>query len=143
MSIPTHSDGNCRRIILQKRKASQTADGVAFRRTAHQVLDIPPVFRDGLVIKILGPDTVQRIADHAARLHPMSRALRAFVSARSRYAEEKLAYGVSNGVTQYVLLGAGLDTLRSEILILTFRSLKLIIWQRQQWKKELLNYLHP
>ena len=36
--------------------------------------------------------------------------LRAFVAARSRYAEDELALGVRRGVGQYVILGAGLDT---------------------------------
>jgi methyltransferase (TIGR00027 family) len=36
--------------------------------------------------------------------------LRAFVAARSRYAEDELALGVRRGIRQYVILGAGLDT---------------------------------
>jgi methyltransferase (TIGR00027 family) len=41
---------------------------------------------------------------------PLSPYLRAFVAARSRYAEDELALGVRRGVRQYVILGAGLDT---------------------------------
>ncbi len=41
---------------------------------------------------------------------PLSPYLRAFVAARSRYAENELAFGVRRGVGQYVILGAGLDT---------------------------------
>src|SRR5262249_7097362 len=36
--------------------------------------------------------------------------LRAFIAARSRYAEDELALAVKRGVRQYVILGAGLDT---------------------------------
>jgi methyltransferase (TIGR00027 family) len=36
--------------------------------------------------------------------------MRAFISARSRYAEDELAQSVRGGVRQYVILGAGLDT---------------------------------
>ena len=42
--------------------------------------------------------------------HPFSRALRAFLAVRSRYAEDQLARAVGQGVQQYVVLGAGLDT---------------------------------
>lgn len=41
---------------------------------------------------------------------PLSSYLRAFVAARSRYAEEELVLGIRRGVRQYVILGAGLDT---------------------------------
>src|SRR5262249_39234406 len=36
--------------------------------------------------------------------------LRAFVAARSRYAEDELSLAVERGARQYVILGAGLDT---------------------------------
>jgi methyltransferase (TIGR00027 family) len=36
--------------------------------------------------------------------------MRAFLVMRSRYAEDQLALAVARGVTQYVVLGAGLDT---------------------------------
>jgi methyltransferase (TIGR00027 family) len=41
---------------------------------------------------------------------PLAPYLRASMAARSRYAEDELALGVQGGVTQYVILGAGLDT---------------------------------
>jgi len=40
----------------------------------------------------------------------ISRSRRAFLVARSRYAEDELARSIERGVTQYVVLGAGLDT---------------------------------
>ncbi len=96
---------------MQENRPSSTALGVAFRRAAHQVFDVPLIFQDKLAIKILGTDSLQKITENTDYYQaPMSRALRAFVSARSRYAEDKLAQAVSNGVRQYVLLGAGLDT---------------------------------
>ncbi len=36
--------------------------------------------------------------------------MRAFVVARSRYAEDQLAHAVERGAKQFVILGAGLDT---------------------------------
>jgi methyltransferase (TIGR00027 family) len=44
------------------------------------------------------------------RQHPISRAFRAFMAARSRYAEDQLAKAIEERVAQYVVLGAGLDT---------------------------------
>ena len=41
---------------------------------------------------------------------PGPRAMRAFIVARSRYAEDELARAVASGTAQYVILGAGLDT---------------------------------
>ena len=43
-------------------------------------------------------------------LHPVGRDARAYMAARSRYVEEQLAGFVARGGTQYVVLGAGLDT---------------------------------
>ncbi len=36
--------------------------------------------------------------------------MRSFIVARSRYAEDHLRAAIAKGVTQYVVLGAGLDT---------------------------------
>ena len=51
-----------------------------------------------------------RADPHQFETSPLSPYLRAFVAARSRYAEDELALGVRRGVSQYVILGAGLDT---------------------------------
>jgi len=85
------------------------------RRAAHQLFDAPPlVFTDPFAVRILGPHAaeIERTPgrDPANKPRPFSIALRAFLVARSRYAEEKLAHAVENGATQYVILGAGLDT---------------------------------
>src|ERR1700733_14357288 len=85
---------------------SRTAQRVALRRAAHQVVDHPRVFEDPLAIAIAGSDpealgTVEQ---------PYSRSLRAFIAVRSRYAEDHLLAAAARGVPQYVVLGAGLDT---------------------------------
>ena len=82
--------------------ASRTALGVARRRAAHQVLDDPVVFRDPLAGKVIGGDGAGASRD--------AKMLRAFVAARSRYAEDQLAASFHRGTEQYVVLGAGLDT---------------------------------
>ncbi len=89
---------------------SRTALGVARRRAAHQVYDRPVVFRDPLAERIAG--SVGRVWspwDNTPNSRA-SRLLRAFLSARSRYAEDELASFFTRGIRQYVVLGAGLDT---------------------------------
>jgi methyltransferase (TIGR00027 family) len=89
---------------MQDAHPSRTAQRVATRRAAHQVLDRPQVFEDPLAIAIAGRDAAVEPASS------FSRALRAFIAVRSRYAEDQLAAAVQRGVRQYVVLGARLDT---------------------------------
>jgi methyltransferase (TIGR00027 family) len=69
---------------------------------------------------------------------PFSVALRAFLVARSRYAEDNLARAVSQEVTQYVLLGAGLDTFAHRNPYPRLRVFEVDHPATQQWKRELL-----
>jgi methyltransferase (TIGR00027 family) len=94
------------------RTASRTAYRVALHRAAHQLLDHPPVLVDPIAIPILGADTAAALRANPAqfersRLDPY---MRAFMAVRSRVAEDRLAGAREAGVTQYVILGAGLDT---------------------------------
>ena len=96
---------------MEAARPSRTALRVALRRAAHQLYDSPIVFHDPIAVPILGSEYLPEVHRTATKLHkPFSVALRAFLVARSRYAEDLLAQAVTNGVTQYVLLGAGLDT---------------------------------
>ena len=109
---------------------SRTAFGVADRRAAHQLLDRPLVFEDPLAVRIVGGkvDTNES---------PFSRALRAFMAVRSRFAEDRLTNAVACGVRQYVLLGAGLDTFayRNPFGIRVF---EVDHPATQAWKREML-----
>jgi methyltransferase (TIGR00027 family) len=75
------------------------------RRATHQIVDQPLVFEDPLAVAITNGES-EAMADAQAS----SRALRAFIAVRSRYAEDQLERAVESGVRQYVVLGAGLDT---------------------------------
>jgi len=89
---------------------SLTAQRVAMHRAAHQLLDNPRVFEDPLAIAILGEEA-GRLQSQLDRFDtPRARNLRAFVTARSRFAEDELTAAIARGATQYVILGAGLDT---------------------------------
>ena len=102
---------NGRQWLMEPNRPSRTAQGAAMHRAAHQILDIPPVFEDPLALKIVGPEAEAELrADASEHLGPARKALRAFIAARSRLSEDTLAEAVNQGVRQYVLLGAGLDT---------------------------------
>lgn len=95
-----------------KDRTSRTAIGTAYLRAAHQLLEAPPrIFEDPVALRLLGPAALQRIRETAERYQtPAWRALRAHVVLRSRFAEDRLAAAVLRGITQYIILGAGLDT---------------------------------
>jgi methyltransferase (TIGR00027 family) len=87
---------------VREGRASRTADRVAQRRAAHQILDRPLVFEDPLAVRI-----VERVPEDHSRLAPY---FRAAFAVRSRFAEDALGEAVQRRVRQYVILGAGLDT---------------------------------
>jgi methyltransferase (TIGR00027 family) len=82
------------------------------RRAAHQLLDDPKVFDDPVALRIIGKESASALQADPRQYEatPLSPYLRAFVAARSRYAEDELDLGVRRAVCQYVILGAGLDT---------------------------------
>ena len=92
---------------------SKTALRVALRRAAHQLHDEHPlVFKDPFAVPILGAEFREELnRTPSADKRPFSAALRAFMVARARLAEDTLAAGVAQRNTQqYLVLGAGLDT---------------------------------
>jgi len=94
------------------REASKTAVGVALLRLAHQLIDAEPrILDDPVAIALAGPEVIEAVRARADELQvPATRALRAHVLLRSRYAEDCLAEAYDRGVRQYVVLGAGGDT---------------------------------
>ena len=94
---------------MDNNQPSRSALDVAIHRASHQLLDKPRVFNDSLALAILGPQTASIIQSHPDQLKS-NHELRAFISVRSRYAEDQLASALVEGVHQYVILGAGLDT---------------------------------
>jgi methyltransferase (TIGR00027 family) len=97
---------------MNKYQPSGTAQLVAIRRAAHQILDRPKVFDDPLALRIIGQESALALhtGQHQSEDPQVSLHLRAFYVARSRYAEDELALAVGRGVRQYIILGAGLDT---------------------------------
>ena len=128
---------------MQPARPSRTALRVALRRAAHQLHDRPLVFEDPIAVPILGTEYLEELSrtpDPAPgqKQRPFSIAMRAYLVARSRYAEDNLALAVANGVTQYVLLGAGLDTFAHRNPYPHLRVFEVDHPATQEWKRNLL-----
>jgi len=89
---------------------SRTALRVALRRAAHQLVDSPRVLDDPLAVPIVGEAIAEIQGSPAKQNTRTARHFRAFMVARSRLAEDQLAACIARGVSQYLILGAGLDT---------------------------------
>lgn len=105
------------------------------RRAAHQLLDSPCVLNDPIAVPLLGSGFG---LDGAREASPVARAFRAFMAARSRYAEDGLAAAVQAGVTQYVVLGAGLDTFAYRNPFESLHVFEVDFPATQEWKRGLL-----
>jgi methyltransferase (TIGR00027 family) len=125
---------------MEEARPSRTALRVAMRRAAHQLYDAHPlVLNDPVAVPILGNEYLPEIERTQFKLaKPFSVSLRAFLVARSRYAEELLAKAVTRGITQYVLLGAGLDTFAHRNPHANLHIFEVDHPATQQWKRELL-----
>lgn len=120
---------------MQTGTPSRTALRVAIRRAAHQIADPPPVLDDPIAVRLIGPGYER---DMERAMHTVGRDFRAFMSARSRYAEDRLAESVARGVRQYMILGAGLDTFAYRNPFADVRVFEADLPATQAWKHELL-----
>ncbi|RJP51989.1 MAG: SAM-dependent methyltransferase [Anaerolineaceae bacterium] len=127
---------------MDESRPSATAHRVAMRRAAHQLLDNPKVFDDPLALLIVGKEDASALQrdPHPIEMSPLSPYLRAFVAARSKYAEDELALGVHRGVCQYVILGAGFDTFayRNPYSLSRLRVFEVDHPATQAWKRSRL-----
>lgn len=115
---------------MKNSKASMTAVVSAFGRAYHSLYDEPKIFNDFLARQFITEKEFNSISKHMAegikffnptQAHLYSdekSALKWVIQnqiaptplARSRYTEDMLENAIKLGVTQYVILGAGLDT---------------------------------
>jgi methyltransferase (TIGR00027 family) len=98
--------------VIDNGDPSFTALTAAAARAAHLIVDSEPViFADTMAETMLGERADELLGYHRKYgTHPVLAGARAQVICRSRYTEDSLAAAVRRGVTQYVSLGAGLDT---------------------------------
>jgi methyltransferase (TIGR00027 family) len=120
---------------MERGQASRTALGVAIRRAAHQLMDRPPVLDDPIAVRLVGSSYRGKMGRAS---HRVGRDFRAFMAARSRYTEDRLAGAVANGVAQYVILGAGLETFAYRNPFPSLRVFEVDFPATQEWKQAML-----
>jgi methyltransferase (TIGR00027 family) len=124
---------------MEQNQVSMTAIMTAYIRSFHALYDAPKIFDDFLAYHLLSEErraiieqaliaslqfnetnvkalSPQQMASLAGLLQFMGASI---VLSRSRYTEDKLETAVKQGVKQYIILGAGMDTF-------AFRRLKLM-----------------
>jgi methyltransferase (TIGR00027 family) len=116
-------------------RASRTALRVAIRRAAHQLIDNPRILDDPIALRLIGPGYQN---DMERAMHKVARDFRLFMASRSRYAEDQLAHAVAQGVGQYVVLGAGLDTFAYRNPFEALKVFEVDFPATQEWKRALL-----
>ena len=118
---------------MQTGRASKTALRVAIRRAAHQVMDQPPVLDDPIAVRLLGAgfarDMERAHAPGGARLS------RLYGGAQPLCRRPACAAPSAQGVTQYVVLGAGLDTFAYRNPFPQLRVFEVDFPATQEWKR--------
>jgi methyltransferase (TIGR00027 family) len=126
---------------MPDRQPSQTALAAAAARAAHLVVDKQPlIFRDPVAADLIGEPGAEMVAYHrSSGDHIVLAGTRAQVTTRSRYTEQRLAELARGGLTQYVVLGAGLDTFAyRSALAGRLRVFEVDHPATQRWKRDLL-----
>jgi len=109
-------------------------------RALHQTLDDDPkTLTDPIAPRLIEADDDRGWLAPLLN-HPFAKGWRAGFALRARYAEDCLAEGVQNGVRQYVILGAGLDTFayRQPSWARSLRIYEIDHPITQQWKRDRL-----
>jgi methyltransferase (TIGR00027 family) len=126
--------------VLQDQRPGpdDTAVRVALWRALHVQVDPPPhVFVDEIGLRLAAPeDGWQGRPD----MGPFTRLFRASIVARARFIEDLVAERAGDGLAQYLLLGAGLDTFAQRRPELASRMLVFEVDQPgpQEWKRRRL-----
>lgn len=116
-----------------------TAVRTALWRAMHVLVDAsPPVFDDVVGLKLVSPDESWR---QRPDMHPEgSRGYRSSIVGRARVIEDLVEERASAGVSQYVILGAGLDTFaqRRSDFASRLRVFEIDKPETQEWKRNRL-----
>ncbi len=95
---------------------SRTAEGAAAFRAYHMKGPAPRIFEDPFAVDLLSPGTRRQLTNPVLRwirrllMGALGLMAEGQVNLRSRFAEDALEQAMAAGVTQYVLLSAGLDS---------------------------------
>ena len=97
---------------MSQKGISKTAFGAAYMRAAHLLIDSEPwILEDYIAQKIIGEAGKQKIIS-SKEIYQQSHYLylRSHVVLRSRFAEDRLQRSIMRGISQFIILGAGLDS---------------------------------
>jgi methyltransferase (TIGR00027 family) len=119
-----------------------TAVRTALWRALHVQIDpLPHIFEDEIGLKLIAPkDGWQQRPD----MHPeFTKRLRASMVARARFIEDLIIEQNSHGISQYIILGAGLDTFsqRRPDIASSLQVYEIDQPATQSWKQQRLNDL--
>jgi len=116
-----------------------TAVRVALWRALHVEIDTPPyVLEDDVGLRLAAPDANWR---ERPDMHPQgTRGYRASIVGRARFLDDLAVERCNEGVAQYVILGAGLDTFaqRHREIASRMRVFEVDRPAPQQWKRQRL-----
>lgn len=115
-----------------------TAVRTALWRALHVQADtLPHAFEDEVGLKLIAPDDDWR---NRPDMSSFTKPFRASILARARFIEDLVEEQVSCGISQYVLLGAGLDSFaqRRPELASQLRIFELDQPESQEWKRQRL-----
>jgi len=102
---------------MKNERMSSTAEATAAMRAAHFLYHQPVIFNDPYALQLTSP-SLRRVLQNRffgwllsrKFISESLRPITAQVVSRAKYAEEKLEQAVSKGISQYVIISAGLDS---------------------------------
>ena len=128
------------------RRPSQTAVLVAAARALHLEEPPPHVLEDTLALPLAGEDARRLVEGlHSELPREALLAFVRFICVRARVCEDAVERGVPDGLSQYVILGAGLDSLayrRGDLLDSGLRVFEVDHPASQAWKRARLDELN-
>jgi methyltransferase (TIGR00027 family) len=147
-----------KRTSVEEGKPSNTAVFAALSRAAHLYFDSEPkILEDYLALRLCGLKSEAELRNALNELcakfgqltttelaQCIMHSMRGLAVIRHRYAEDELLKAVKRGVSQYVILGAGLDSFayRRQGLEEKLRIFEVDYPATQQWKKTRLKELN-
>src|SRR5215472_2252930 len=124
---------------MDEGQPSRTAVVAALLRAAHQNFDgEPKVLTDPIIVRMLDESERSQLDSLRGGVHsPAARIMRSAFVLRGRFAEDELEAAAARGVTQYVILGAGLDTFafRQPAYAAKLRIFEVDHKSTQRWKQ--------
>jgi len=122
-------------------KLDNTAERTALWRALHLEIDASPhIFEDDWALKLTRPATDWQQRPDMKFTQP----IRASIVGRARFVEDQIAYSIENGISQYIILGAGLDSfalrhpsLKDRVEVYEIDQSDTLQWKEQRIKEHL------